>query len=663
MNIKLLSNEKLIEMLTEASKAYYNTDTKIMSDEEFDNLEKEYQIRFKKKFIGAEPDSTKGTISVTHTYGDLVGTLSKCKNIEDVMEWYTDCLSKINCDYEHSKDNYLPELALTLKYDGNSVVIEYKDGIVQKALTRGKNGKGLDLTHVFKEYHELEVIKEECGIKYEVIMKYDDYKDLMDKENISYANPRSVVAGKLGCDDALKYAEYFTLVPLWVKYKNKSLTKHEQSSLLYDEFKTEYCDLVGDYSTSVLRAKDDIDGLKRDLTKIYENIQQKRESLPFMIDGIVIEFIDENIRQQLGMNTGFPNWATALKFPYMEKASKVTGFDYCLGDSGRITPRVWFKPVDFNGTIHTKQSLQNYKRYNELNLSVGSDILVQYSNDCLSYIERLDTEKNKKLDLLKKKDPIVCPECGTIAETNENETFLFCPNDNCPGKVVGKIQNYLTKMDIKGIKENMIVAFKEAGLVNSIEDLYTMDYSKIADIERMGDKVAKNVKNAINSKVPYDYEILGSLGIENCSISTAKDIAKVYSIKELLDLASKNKGKELEYKLMNIEGIAEITAKYITSGIINNANLIKFLINRKYIEYKSSIKTAAKQETFVFTGFRDKNLQAHLENLGHKVTGSVSNKTTIVVTKDVSGNSSKLKKARELNIPIITPEKCKELYK
>src|SRR5699024_6074264 len=128
------------------------------------------------------------------------------------------------------------------------------------------------------------------------------------------------------------------------------------------------------------------------------------------------------------------------------------------------------------------------------------------SHDCLTYIERLETENNKKLD----KDPwndhhiITCPECHTPAVTNDTGAFLLCPNDDCTGKIIGKLQNFLTKMDIKGIKENMLIAMNDAGLVNSIIDLYTMDYSKIAEIDRMGKKVADNVKKAINGKTPYD---------------------------------------------------------------------------------------------------------------------------------------------------------------
>lgn len=659
--MKNLNNDQLVKLLTEASYAYYNTDTRVMSDEEFDNYELEYQKRFGKKFIGAIPLVGKGTVNVEHQYANLVGTLSKCKSVDEFMEWYTNALSKINYV---PKNGFGPELYITLKYDGNSIVIEYKKGNVVKVLTRGKEGKGLDLTHVFKNYHELEYILEECGIKYEVIMTYANFERLMEIENMSYANPRSIVAGKLGCDDAYRYTDFFTLVPLWIKYKDKNISRSEESSILAKEFGCDWSDFVGDYTESIRIADGDVEGVETKMKKFYNHIISLRDKLPFMIDGLVIEFVDEDIREQLGMNSGFPNWATALKFPYMERTSKVTGFDFCLGDTGRITPRVWFEPVEFNGTIHTKQSLQNYARYKELNLAVGSDILVQYSHDCLTYIERLDTKNNKELTPHHVTTSIKCPECGSSAEVTESGAFLICPNEECTGKIIGKLQNFLTKMDIKGIKENMLISIHEAGLVNSISDLYTMDYSKISSIDRMGTKVANNVKKAINDKIPYDYEILGSLGILNCSRTTSKDICKIYSLQELLEMYHTIGQTNFILKLTDIEGIADITAGYIEEGIKNNLETINFLLSRKHLIYKDELNKnkTDKPEVFVFTGFRDKEAQAKLEMLGHKVTGSVSSNTTVVVTKDVNGSSSKLVKARELNIPILSPEEFRSKY-
>lgn len=635
-----MEDKKLIQLLTEASEAYYNTDKKIISDEEFDKLELEYQKRFGKKFIGANPPINKGQISIEHDYANLVGTLSKNNTIDQFMEWYSKAVSKLPTD----KLNL--DILITLKYDGNSIVSTYKNGTVIKTLTRGKNGKGLDLTRVFKDYHTLEYIKDECGIKYEVIMKYDDFENLLKKENSQYANPRSVVAGKLDCDDARDYTQYFTLIPLWLNYKNKEITRYDEISDLEKEFGNEYADNVTKYSYIINYTN--LDEVKSDITEVYNTIIGIREDLPFMIDGIVIEFLDPNVRKILGMNTGFPNWATALKFPYMEKRSVVTGFDYCLGDSRRITPRVYFKEVSFNGTKHSKQSLQNYKRLKELNLRKGSDILVQYRNDCLTYIERLDTENNKELDKTPMED-IYCPECGEKAILNDNETYLFCPNEKCPGKIPGIVQNFLVKMDIKGIKRNMINAMKEAGLLNSIEDLYTMNYSKIANIDRMGEKVAENVKSAIQNKVPYDSEILGAMGIENCSLLTARDICSKYSLKELLEIDN------LKETLMDIDGISEITANYIEKGLEENKDTIEFLLKRKHKVYKEKNNVEIK-EVVVFTGFRDKDLQEKLEEKGYVFKSSVTKNTTLLVCKDINSSSSNIEKAKKYGTRIISKE-------
>ena len=309
----ILTDEQLIAILTEASSAYYNTDTKIISDEEFDDREIEYQKRFGKKFIGALPKSGKGTINVSHKYGGLVGTLSKNKTVDEFMEWYIKTSEKLSAAF---KIPHFPSLYADLKYDGNSIVVEYdKDGNVTKVLTRGKNGKGLDLTHVFKNYHQLENINAACGIKYEVVMTYDDFNKLMKDENISYANPRSIVAGKLGCDDAVKYSDYFTLIPLWIKLDGKDLTKEEELDLLLLEFGEEYEDYVRDYAVKI--EGESYDKIRAAVELYYTNIIKLRADLPFMIDGLVFETIDENDRKVLGMNTGYPNWGTALKFPYM----------------------------------------------------------------------------------------------------------------------------------------------------------------------------------------------------------------------------------------------------------------------------------------------------------------------------------------------------------
>lgn len=637
--------------LEEASYYYYNTNEKKMSDKEYDDMQEELIKLGGKLIVGAEPSPLKGTINIEHQFNELVGTLDKAKTLEALKEWIEKRVRELG---------YIPSFLVSLKFDGNSVVIEYKDGKVKLCLTRGKNGKGLDLTHVF--HHNIKN-KKDIGIKYEVIMRYKDFDQIQKDENETYSNPRSIVAGKLGDDNASKYEKYLTLVPLWVKYKDEEMMERKkQLELIESEFgeETPFFDYLYEFDKE---DKWSIDNLMEQFELIYKNIDQKRKDLDYMIDGIVFEIIEQDARKKLGGNEKFPNWAIALKFPPLEAHTKVIGFDYCLGDSKRITPRVWFKKVDFNGTTHHKQSLQNYKRFKELGLGIGSDILVQYRNDCLTYIEKLDTENNKTI----KPEPFtdICPICKQHSvKINVNKTYAFCTNPNCSGNNVGKIQNYISKMDIKGIKSSTIKKLKEENLLNSITDLYTMDYRKIRDIKGLGEKIEKNIQAAINSKQSYDYEILGSLRINNVSLVTSKEICSKYKLSDLIKF---NRDTLVNNLIENIEGIAEISANYIADGIEENLDTIEFLLkNTKVICYKDKIdknrKNGEKSLIIVFTGFRDKALQEQLELKGHKATSSVSSKTNLVVTKDVNSSSSKVKKAKSLGIEVINVETFKKRF-
>jgi DNA ligase (NAD+) len=391
---------------------------------------------------------------------------------------------------------------------------------------------------------------------------------------------------------------------------------------------------------------------------MYNHYDTARYDLPFMIDGLVIEILEQEARDILGYVSDEPNWATALKFPYMQKTTKVTGFDFTLGDSGIITSRVWFEPVEFNGTTHEKQSLQNYRRFNELALGIGSEILVQYRNDCLTYVVPIASEYNKEIAPAHYTGD--CPVCGGDVEITETGAFAYCANEECEGKIVGKVQNFLTKMDIKGIKESTIVKLRDAGLVRNIVDMYTMDYSKIGSIEGLGSVMAINISGAMASKTPYDYEILGALGIDSFSTSKAKELCKVFSLQELLDRVL-TEPHDLMEEIKALDGFSKKITNYVVDGIIDNTETIQFLLSRDHKVFKDEMAKVKDVEAMniVFTNFRNEALQIKLEMMGHKVKGSVSGKTDIVVCPDPNGTTTKLNKARELGKRIVTIDEFK----
>ena len=651
--------DSLKEFLVMCSEAYYNTDTKVIDDTDYDYIYNRYIELGGEEIVGAEPTEGKATIDSDHKYKTLVGTLDKCQTMDDLKEWIIKNFPNPNQEVH---------LYVTLKFDGNSISIEYdQNGNVLKALTRGKDGKGVDLTRVFKDRKVVNKFNEPMGIKYEVLITYSDLEKLNEEFKTEYKNPRSAVSGMLGSNDAYKFKDYFTLEPLWVKPMNINITRTAELIYIQEQFPNS---ANAEYIYEVIGNREEVFGT---LEAIYDEIIGERQDLDFMIDGLVIDIADNTLREKLGFIEGGktlkPRWATALKFPYMEKESVITGFDFTLGDSGKISPRAWFEPVTFNGATFVKQYLQGYGRFMELGLSIGSKVLVQYRNDCLTYLEPMEGSRLEGVDPF----PFAseCPVCGGPVVITDTGAFAYCGNPLCEGKVVGRINNFFTKMDIKGIKENTIQKLYDAGIWTKIEDVFSFNVNRAMHLEGMGESSVNKIVKAIAKKKYYDYEILGSLGIPSFSLATAKDLMKIISLEELMNFLTYDESlrqNAFEGVVMHCEGIGEILAENIYEGVVKNKELIKFLMNRGYMCIADELKYDDVRYTFVITGdlehFKDRgDLKLLLERRGHKVVGSVSGKTDYLITNDPNSGTVKNRKAQELGKPIITEEQLIEMLK
>lgn len=648
---KLTAKQGLVvkRLLEKASDEYYNTENKIMTDEQYDYIRDLYENNIGLLPIGAMPTEGKGTVNVAHTFVNMVGSLSKVNTIPEFDEWLEKTMDAVNGLTKQV------QILASLKYDGNSVAIEYKDGKCIKALTRGRNGLGVDLTHIFKD----KTIKDKryCCVKYEVVVTYDDFEKLLEDTGLDYKNPRSVTAGILGRDDAEKFKQYLTIIPLGVAIDGETLSKKEELVFI-----KENCESKINYLSAAKIFKGSKDDIVKQVEQLYNLIIEGRSKLNVMIDGIVLEIINPEYKKLGYVNTK-PKWSVALKFPYMEKVSKVTGFDFTLGKSQRITPRVWFEPVQFNGATQTKVSLANYKRFMDLGLGIGSDILVEYRNDCLSYVQKLDTDENKNIkpyEFTKE-----CPVCGGKVEVNKNATYAFCSNPNCSGRVVGRVERFLTKLDIKGIKGATLDKLYENDLIENIYSLYNLDYDVVANIEGLGKKSAQIMKKAIESKHPFDYEILGGFGIEDMGNTMSKLLCSNYTLSEILNRYNE---KSFYNEVMEIEGFNTITIDKLISGLeLYEEEMKNVLKVTKAKNYKDSLaKPVGETYTFCVTGSISKwanrdALKNELELMGHKVSGSVSKKTSYLINNDTESTSGKNKKAKELGIQIINEDQLVEL--
>jgi DNA ligase (NAD+) len=389
-----------------------------------------------------------------------------------------------------------------------------------------------------------------------------------------------------------------------------------------------------------------------------------------MIDGLVIEFIDKEIQDKVGrFATGSPKWSSAVKFPYMEKSTVVEDivFEASPNGTGKITPSVIFKPVTFIGNEMHKVSLANYKRFKELKLGKGSKITVSYHNDVLSYVTKLDVPDNDKI----KPIPFTktCPACGGEVRIHKNDkgeaTFVYCNNDDCYMKTIGKINNLINQLEIKGIDISTLEKIYNAGYLNEVSDIFNLEYKKISKIEGLGSQSAVNIIDSIREIKPNDYDLIAALGIKNLGKDTAKNILSEFTFKQLLDTDYVS-SDDFYKKLLSVDGIAKKMATYTQHGLIDNNELLSVMHNN--INYKSLNREKVDkndQLIFVITGETDPNyfserkeVKEYIESKGHKLTSAISGKTNYLITEDTTSGTKKNREAQSRGIKIIT---CSQL--
>ena len=645
------------------SEKYYNEGESDITDSEFDALMREYE-----KLVGGSYDTTTQPptdprYAVTeHTFGHLTGRTRKAYNMDEVAEWLA----------ETNPTNLSTTILVTDKYDGNSGTAVFNpDGTLASFLTRGKDGKGLDLTSIFKDrklpdpaltaYKGLTGtgINDQLALKVEMVMSWDNYQLASAVAEKPYSNPRNMVAGIVRSLKAAERASLVEWAPLRTDTTNGTYSRDEDWEFIQNNLVRK--DSLGTISTMTARHFTGTnEELLSQLSAYYDSlVQGGRDQRPFMIDGLVIEYTDPDRRALLGRVGDTNRFDLALKFPNQVQPSTITDIKFYQGKTGRVTPVAVFEPVCFNGAKCDHVSLSNYSRFLELSLGVGSHVLIEYHGDVLSYLVR---------DPAHPDDPSIqpipfietCPSCKSDLYTNDTETFIFCNNPTCPSNVVGRLVNWCEKMGLKGINEATLEKLNEAGLVNSVVDLYKVTPEEGIAKGVFKEKGAKVFTDALAMNLnSFDYEVLGSLMFQSLGRTKMKEICKVYTYDELLSFTD----LELAYHISQIPGMGDLSTQYFVEGRNTYRPIMEELKDILTIKtYKSQMKTAAEPMKVVFTGFRDKDLKDKLELNGHKVTGSTSSKTTVVVAADPSSGSSSIKKAKELNIPVLTVAEFKDKY-
>jgi DNA ligase (NAD+) len=689
--------DQAFALLEYASSEYYGiTGTKVMSDEEYDWMKDVVEYFRGTLKYGAAPVGLKGTVSIPHEYDYLLGTLSKGKSVIDLMEWLRDKFAKLG--------KSTARIGTSLKFDGNSFYADFEafdaEAELLTAVTRGRDGVGMDLTHAFKgrlrapEDPDLGIVGR-FAIKYEAMTTHSRLDEMEEKLQLYYANPRAAVAGILGKDEGEESRQrlpYIVPVPLGVQVFGKSISRQTE----LDYIGRHFMPVDSEDTRDPWFMWWEFDGTPEEIAQqigdqLYDPFAQSRREMDYLIDGLVVEFLDDLDRGRLGWTNvndipDHPNYALAVKLPYMEKESVVE--DVFLSYKGkRLTPMAKYAPVEFNGAIQTKTSLANWLRYDQMKLGIGTRVLIEYRNDVLSYLQRIASPENDIITPKRIKEE--CPSCKSGLRFTRNKdgerVFAYCSNTQCPGLLEARIVNWLKKNDVKGVKESTVAKLIEGDLVKSLTDIYSVQLLDAAQLPGMGKKSADLLVNAFNqTKQPWDYVILGAVGIEGVGRTIAKRIMRHISLIELLVAVSEidNEEDETEKTTKRMRMITSLKklpdfdttrAMQVIEGVsLYYDDLAWFYTHLDFRSFKEALeqrkasKASAPSYRVVVTGKLHKwatrdAFVSEVELLGHRVTESISSDVDYLVTNDASSGSSKLQKAAKLKVKVVSEDEFRTL--
>ena len=648
---------ELRRLIIEHNHNYYNLDTNLISDFEYDKLLNEL-VELEKEYPEfSDPESPSLRVggglsekfdSDSHIYP--MYSLDNTYSDEELDLWFKRIVKVLNIsDFE---------FCCELKYDGASVNLLYERGRLIRGLTRGDGTQGDDITVNLKTINSIPLklttgkFSEKFEIRGEIIMPTDSFKALNKKRELIgeplFMNPRNTASGSIKLLDSKEVARR-PLECFLYSIVSDNLTINKHSDLL--DLAREMGFNVPNYD----KVYNNIEGVK-DFIKYWD---KERENLPFEIDGIVIKINNIDHQKKLGFTSKFPRWAIAYKFKAENLITKLSSISFNVGRTGAITPVANLEPVLISGSIVKRASLHSYDQMKKYKLRVDDSVFVEKGGEIIPKITGIDFN-NRGLEENEIAFPNLCPECNTTLEKHKSEANYFCPNTlNCRPQAIGRIQHFVSRkaMNIDGLGDETIRLLYDKDLLNDMSDIYNLDYDKISKLDGFAERSVENLKKGIeNSKTKSFQKVLYGIGIRYVGESASKKIIKhIDSIYDLINMDFET--------LSSIDEIGDKTAYSIVSYFNNDLNkkILQNLENsglslRKNKQSKSiSNKLLGKKIVIsgVFENYTRDELISVIEINGGEIKSSVSSSISFIIGGDKIGVSKK-SKAQELNIPIIT---------
>lgn len=646
--------DELIKIINKASDEYYTNDNPTITDQEYDDYYHELE-----KLEQQYPELIREDSPTKRVGGKIIDEFKKVSH-EIPMMSLGDIFSEdeiFEFDQRIKKTIPNPTYVCELKIDGLSVSLLYENGKLIRGATRGNGIVGEDITHNVETIKSIPLVindKRKIEVRGEIYMPKKSFNKLnqerQEKGESLFANPRNAAAGSVRQLDSKIAAKRNLSTFIY------HLPSSDDFNIKYHHESLSFMKELGFIVNENIKIADNVN----EVINYVKEWTEKRESLPYEIDGIVIKVDKIEDQKKLGYTSRTPKWAIAYKFPAVEVLTKIKNIEFCVGRTGKITPRADLDPVHLAGSIIKSVTLHNEDYIKEKDIMINDTIVLHKAGDVIPEVVKVLKERRTGIEIPFKMIKN-CPICNSKLEKKETEANYFCPNPNCDARNIEGLIHFSSRetMNIEGFGESIVEDFYNEGYLKTICDYYTLYNHKedLKELEGFGEKSVNNLlQNIEKSKKNSLEKLLFALGIRYIGKKTAKILAINYrNIDKLMSA---------EYEdLVKIQDIGEVIADSVYKFFkeeknIKTINELKLLgVNMEY-KGNESIDDNFNNKTFVLTGTLSKltrdEASIEIENRGGKVTSSVTKKTDYVIVGENPG--SKYQKAKDLNINILNEE-------
>lgn len=637
---------ELVSLLNQYAKEYYTQDNPTVSDSQYDQLYRELVELEKQHPENILPNSP------THRVGGLV--LEGFEKYQHEYPLYSlqDAFSKeelIAFDKRVKAEFPTAAYMAELKIDGLSVSLTYVNGVLQVGATRGDGNIGENITENLKRVHDIPLhldqslditVRGECYLPKESFEAINIEKRANGEQE--FANPRNAAAGTLrqlntGIVAKRKLATFL--------YQEASPTQKETQDDVLKELES--------YGFSVNHHR----LISSSMEKIWDFIQtieKDRVSLPYDIDGIVIKVNSLAMQEELGFTVKAPRWAIAYKFPAEEKEAEILSVDWTVGRTGVVTPTANLTPVQLAGTTVSRATLHNVDYIAEKDIRIGDTVVVYKAGDIIPAVLNVVMSKRNQQEVML--IPKLCPSCGSELVHFEGEVALRCINPLCPNQIKERLAHFASRdaMNITGFGPSLVEKLFDAHLIADVADIYRLSIENLLTLDGIKEKSATKIYHAIQSSKENSAEkLLFGLGVRHVGSKASRLLLEEFGNLRQLSQASQE-------SIASIDGLGGVIAKSLHTFFEKEEvdklleELTSYNVNFNYLGKRVSTDAQLSGLTVVLTGKLEKmtrnEAKEKLQNLGAKVTGSVSKKTDLIVAGSDAG--SKLTKAQDLGITI-----------